>query len=283
MDRKIIALKIEQEAVKKEQENTNEDRLNHLEEDRGERARLNAQWSEELLLDTRAKDEEVMEQRRMHAELLTANRERYSEQIQTRERERERDRELVERTMEQERIVEEDRIQSAQRRIEEEEALYRKYREDLLRRTAQEELDDARIEEDRLKYDKKMREREMAEEIKRKKLMEEVREGRARQVAEREAKRCAAKAEDMEWQRKNQEDMDLAQRQLDEKLRIATQANLKYRASLEEQIRRNREVAPESVEVSSRSDLGTDRNDRFVRRFAQESQNQTKTTSIYSF
>ena len=200
-----------------------------------------------------------------------------------RERERERDRELVERTMEQERIVEEDRIQSAQRRIEEEEALYRKYREDLLRRTAQEELDDARIEEDRLKYDKKMREREMAEEIKRKKLMEEVREGRARQVAEREAKRCAAKAEDMEWQRKNQEDMDLAQRQLDEKLRIATQANLKYRASLEEQIRRNREVAPESVEVSSRSDLGTDRNDRFVRRFAQESQNQTKTTSIYSF
>ena len=87
----------------------------------------------------------------------------------------------------------------------------------------------------------------------------------------------------MEWQRKNQEDMDLAQRQLDEKLRIATQANLKYRASLEEQIRRNREVAPESVEVSSRSDLGTDRNDRFVRRFAQESQNQTKTTSIYSF
>jgi len=258
-------------------------RMKYLEEERAERARLNAQWSEELLLDTRAKDEEVMEQRRMHAELLTANRERYSEQIQTRERERERDRELVERAMEQERIVEEDRIQSAQRRIEEEEALYRKYREDLLRRTAQEELDDARIEEDRLKYDKKMRAREMAEEIKRKKLMEEVREGRARQIAEREAKRCAAKAEDMEWQRKNQEDMDLAQRQLDEKLRIATQANLKYRASLEEQIRRNREVAPESVEVSSRSDLGTDRNDRFVRRFAQESQNQTKTTSIYSF
>ena len=142
-------------------------RMKYLEEERAERARLNAQWSEELLLNTRAKDEEVMEQRRMHAELLTANRERYSEQIQTRERERERDRELVERAMEQERIVEEDRIQSAQRRIEEEEALYRKYREDLLRRTAQEELDDARIEEDRLKYDKKMREREMAEEIKR--------------------------------------------------------------------------------------------------------------------
>ena len=54
-----------------------------------------------------------------------------------RERERERDWELVERAMNKE-IVEEDRIQSAQRRIEEEEALYRKYREDLLRRTAQE-------------------------------------------------------------------------------------------------------------------------------------------------
>ena len=52
-------------------------RMKYLEEERAERARLNAQWSEELLLNTRAKDEEVMEQRRMHAELLTANRERY--------------------------------------------------------------------------------------------------------------------------------------------------------------------------------------------------------------
>ena len=257
-------------------------RIRYLQEERVERARLNAQWSEELLIDSISRDEQAMERRRMHAELLTANRERYSEQIQMRERERERDKELVERAMEQERIFEEDRMQSAQRRIEEEEALYRKYREDLLRRTAEEELDDARVEEDRLKYDRKVRAREMAEEMKRKKLMQEVLEGRARQIAERDTKRCAEKAAELEWQRQNQEDMDLARRQLDEKLRIATEANLKYRASLEDQIRQNREVASESVEISPRTDFGKDGDDCFVRRFAQESQNQRKTTSAYS-
>ena len=103
--------------------------------------------------------------------------------------------------------------------------------------------------------------------------------GRLQQLAEAEAKKCAEKEEELAWRRANEEDMELARRQLDEKLRMATEASLRHRAELEAQISERKSRLGDGDVSSAFVDVDVERNERFARRFAEEKQ----TSKVYSF
>jgi DNA helicase TIP49 (TBP-interacting protein) len=109
--------------------------------------------------------------------------------------------------------------------------------------------------------------------------MKDVIDGRRQQIAEAEAKKRAEKEEELAWRRANEEDMELARRQLDEKLRMATEASLRHRAELEAQISERKSRLGDGDVSSAFVDVDVERNERFARRFAEEKQ----TSKVYSF
>jgi hypothetical protein len=181
--------------------------------------------------------------------------------------------------MEEERIHAKEHAELVARRREEE-ILFRKYLEELTsEKRANKEIDDVAVEEARLEHERKLRAREELEAHQREQLMKDVIDGRRQQIAEAEAKKRAEKEEELAWRRANEEDMELARRQLDEKLRMATEASLRHRAELEAQISERKSRLGDGDVSSAFVDVDVERNERFARRFAEEKQ----TSKVYSF
>ena len=283
IDERDAALKAAREAHSRalfEQMSSREhDRLASLEERRYERAQLNARWEQENAIDAANQREEALRQRQVHADLLRSNAERQLESLAALEEERACDARLVENAMEEERIHAKEHAELVARRREEE-ILFRKYLEELTsEKRANKEIDDVAVEEARLEHERKLRAREELEAHQREQLMKDVIDGRRQQIAEAEAKKRAEKEEELAWRRANEEDMELARRQLDEKLRMATEASLRHRAELEAQISERKSRLGDGDVSSAFVDVDVERNERFARRFAEEKQ----TSKVYSF
>jgi hypothetical protein len=255
------------------------DRLERLDEQRIEQARLNAQWEEENAVEAANQRAETIRQREVQEDLLRANATRQLELLAAREEERACDARLIENAMEEERIYVEECSELVARRREEE-ILFQKYHEELAsEQREKKEIDDVAVEEARLEYERKALAREQLEAKRREQLMKEVADGRRLQIAEAEARKRAEEEEERKWRKANEEDMELARRQLDEKLRVAAEANLRHRMELEAQIREQKSRSGDTDVSSGFVDVDVKQNERFARRFAREKQ----IPNVYSF
>lgn len=264
-------------ALREQMAERERDRHERFERQRADRARLNAQWETDATTYEQNQSHEALRRRDSNAALLKENELRRLELLSELKRERERDAKIIESAIEKERLYEEEQAQLAQRRMDEE-ILFRSFLDELVaEQHAKNESDDLTIEEDRLRHEQKVRERENLENYQRQQLMQEVNAVRGQQIAEAEAKRRAEDAEEREWRKRNEEDMELARRQLDEKLRIAKEENVKHRKALEGQIRDKGRAEPS--DYGSTEERNVEREERFARRFEEE----VKTTKVYSF
>ena len=246
-----------------------QDRLERFEHERAERAALNARWENERVLRERFDDEKASLRRDICAQLLRENEQRQVHLLKELERERERDAEIIRSAVEAERLYEEEQTELARRRTEEE-ILFRKYLEDLMaQKRATKQRDDETVEQERLRHEERMIERENLENYQRHKLMQEVNAIRGQQIAESQAKKLAAAAEERELRRSEAEALELARRQLDEKLKLAKQENVMHRKDLEMQIQ-ERQQRSERADYESNEDPNVEQSKRFAQRFEEE-------------
>jgi hypothetical protein len=103
--------------------------------------------------------------------------------------------------------------------------------------------------------------------------LQEVNEVRAQQVAELAERRRAIEEEERKWRQIQEEDLKLARRELDEKLRNAHDANILHQRALLDQIKANamRERDAERLVDESIDEAA---NAKFERRYAKESRRQ---------
>ena len=182
-------------ALREQMAERERDRHERFERQRADRARLNAQWETDATTYEQNQSHEALRRRDANAALLKENELRRLELLSELKRERERDAKIIESAIEKERLYEEEQAQLAQRRMDEE-ILFRNFLDELVaEQHAKNESDDLTIEEDRLRHEQKVRERENLENYQRQQLMQEVNAVRGQQIAEAEAKRRAEYAE----------------------------------------------------------------------------------------
>ena len=170
-----------------ERENERRKRL-HAEQE--ERAQLKRQWAIQAAEINAAQSEDALRRREIHLEMLKSNAERQVELFAALERERAYDAQILADALENERIVDAEHAELAQRRREEE-ALYAQYLQDFSReRDAQCRDDDERIENERVAHERRQENTRKLAELARMELMQECVNVRARQIKEIEEKKA---------------------------------------------------------------------------------------------
>lgn len=249
------------------------DRHARSREEQAERERLNAQWSIENAEFERTERDTRTNRSRMHDELDASNKQHQLAKLKEMELERQLDAQLVQNAIEQERIYEEELLRRAERQSKEDE-MFKECLDKLMldRRRCQHE-EDLRTEKERHMHDKREQERHERQERAREELLQEVNEVRAQQVAELVERRRANEEEERKWRQIQEEDLRLARRELDEKLRAAHDANILHQRALLDQIKANamRERDAERLVDESIDEAA---NGKFERRYKKESRRQ---------
>ena len=265
--RKSLAKELE--AQLNERENERRKRL-HAEQE--ERAQLKRQWEIQAAEINAAQSEDALRRREIHLDMLKSNAERQVELFAALERERAYDAQMLADALENERIVDAEHAELAQRRREEE-ALYAQYLQDFSReRDAQCRVDEERIENERVAHERRQENTRKLAELARMELMQECVNVRARQIKEIEEKRARKEEEEREWRIAQEGDFERANKDLEENLKAAKIATLKHKMALEEQIR-DKKAAAFTANEHHKDDFIEKvalKNAHFAERFARE-------------
>ena len=265
-NRKLLAKELEAQLNAREDE-----RLKRLHAEQEEREQLKHQWAMEAAAIQAAQSEEAIRKRKIHVELLESNAERQMELFAALERERAYDAQILAEALENERIVDAEHAELAQRRREED-VLFTKYLEQFTReRQAERQIDEERIEKERVAHEKRQENTRKLAELARMELMQECADVRVRQIKEIEERRARDEAEEREWRIAQEEDFARAQIELEENLKAAKIANEQHKLTLEKQIRAKKAASTANDEQNDdfMNQIAM-KNARFAERFARE-------------
>jgi len=253
------------------------DRHARSREAQAERERLNTQWVIENARFERTERDARINRSRMHDELDASNKQHQLAKLKEMELERQLDAQFVQNAIEQERLNEEELLIRAERQSKEDDMFKECLDKLTLERRRCQHEEDLCTEKERHMHDKREQERLERQARAREELLQEVNEVRAQQVAELAERRRAIEEEERKWRQIQEEDLKLARRELDEKLRDAHDANILHQRALLDQIKANamRERDAERLVDESR-DKAVD--GKFERRYEKESRRQ-----VYSF
>jgi len=247
-----------------------DERLARMKAEQEERARLKRQWEIEATTNNAALEEVVIRKRAMHMDLMESNAKRQLELLAALERERANDAKLLAEALQQERILDAEHAELAQRRREED-ILFAKYLRQLsAERKTSLDMEDERIENERMAYEKREAETRKLAELARLELMQECTVTRARQIKEAEERRAAEEAEEAEWRKARDEDSERAREELEQKFKQARLTNVNHRLILEKQIRDKLVLARLALNADDTVDHTSTNNARYAERFAKE-------------